>query len=683
MLEDQNAPAAGRGYASLALLGMTMGLAGMAMAAEQSRPAAAQDSTQAQVNTLNTMTVTSASASGYAVDPVHAPASISVIGRDELESRSYRDVSQALQDIPGVYVDTAPTGKGGTGEVSIRGFGSDYTLILVDGVPQDSSQAYYNGYGSGAEYGWLPPTSAIERIEVIRGPMSTLYGSDALGGVINIITRDVPEQWTGSVTMDTVVQQSSDSGDRQQGRFYFAGPLVEDKLGATLTGSRLNRNEDNIEGGYAGYDREVLDAELAWTLNDANTLKFEAGYGNQHTTADSDRSFSRSGGADFRAQRRHQTLTHELDWGGGLNTRSFVKRVELQQNDSAYTSTYERTTAKSTTAMSLGDHLLTVGAEFRNQENHNPDRGLGRQTLERWDGALFAEDEWFMTRRFSLTTGARWVKDENYGSEFVPRLYGVFDATSALTFKGGVSAGYRTPDLKEGDSNWIEGGGGPRCADCRDVGNSDLQPEKSVTYELGTYWQATRDLATSLTVFYTEFDDKIEKPIVCDTREGVDASCVYLGEEYAALYQYTNVEEATIQGVEWTADWAITPTLDLESSYTFTDSEQQSGDNAGMPLNDQPRHRASLGLDWAASRDTNVWSRVRYRGEAEQVAGRGGLSEAWPSYTLVDSGFSHQLREQVELYGGIYNLFDRDINEADYGRVLDGRRYNVGVTLGF
>ncbi|MDH4572332.1 TonB-dependent receptor [Salinicola acroporae] len=630
---------------------------------------------------LDTMTVTSASASGYAVDPVHAPASISVISRQELEGKSYRDITHALQDVPDVYINDGPTSKGGTGEVSIRGFDSQYTLILVDGVPQDSSQAYYNGFGSGAEYSWLPPMSAIERIEVIRGPMSTLYGSNALGGVINIITRPIPESWTGSINTDTLIQQHSDSGNRQQSNVYLAGPVIENTLAATFTASTLSRAEDDITYGYPEYDRDTYSGKLTWTPNDDNTLSLEAGYADQRTEATAGRSGSR-GDSEFETRRRHQTLTHEIDWGNRIRTRSFVKHVDLDQDDGSYTSTYERSTFKSSTVIPLGDHLLTVGGEYRKQEIDHPDRALGVTNLERWDGALFAEDEWFLTDRFSLTTGARYVEDENYGSKFVPRLYGVFDATSTLTFKGGVSAGYRTPDLKEGDSNWLEGGGGPGCPDCRDVGNSDLKPEKSITYELAAYWQSSPDLLTSVTVFHTEFDDKIEKPVVCDIREG-DASCVYLGDDYTALYQYMNVEEATIDGVELGLDWALTTALDLNASYTYTDSEQKSGDNAGLPLNDQPKHRASLGIDWAATPATNVWSRARFKGEAEQIAGRGGLSDAYPSYTLVDAGLNYRVIPNLTLYGGVYNVFDRRVDYDSYGRVLDGRAYNAGVTLSF
>ncbi|ASK20382.1 TonB-dependent receptor domain-containing protein [Halomonas sp. N3-2A] len=636
---------------------------------------------QAQTNNteLSTLTVTSAAASGYAVDPANAPASISVITKEELEGRSFRDITEALESVPGVYFDDGPSGKGGTGEISIRGMDTKYTLILVDGVPQGSQQAYYNGYGSGAEFGWLPPISAIERIEVIRGPMSTLYGSDALGGVINVITQGARENWGGSVNVDTMVQQDSASGDRHQSQFRVSGPLIEDTLAATITGSVLTRDEDTIEDGYRGYDRRDLTAQLDWTPNDANRLQLEAGYGTQDTEGTTDKTGNAN---ELETRRQQQSLRHTLQWGDRLTTRSYLQRTELRQDDTSYRSVYERLTANTSTVIPLSDHLLTLGAQAREQRTENPGRGFGKANLERWDMALFAEDEWFLTDQFSLTTGARWVNDENYGSEIVPRLYGVFNATPQLTLKGGVSAGYRTPDLKEGDSNWIEGGGGPRCADCRDVGNTNLEAEKSTTYELSALWQSESGLELSTTLFHTDYRDKIEKPTVCDTREG-DALCLYQGQEYTAIAQYMNVDEATVNGAELTLDIPIGEHVSLSTSYTFTDSKQRSGENSGLPLNDQPRHRATLGLDWEATADTQLWSQARYKGEAEQIAGRRGLSRAYPSYTLVDVGIRHQLSETVSIYGGIYNLLDKDINFDDYGRLLDGRRFNAGLNVTF
>ncbi|MFP1679103.1 TonB-dependent receptor domain-containing protein [Alloalcanivorax sp. C16-2] len=626
---------------------------------------------------LPEVSVTSASASGRAVDVTNAPASISVISREDLEGKSYRDITQALQDVPGVYVDDGPSGKGGTEEISIRGMDSKYTLILVDGRPQGSGQSYYNGFGSGAEYGWLPPISAIERIEVIRGPMSSLYGSDALGGVINVITKATPDQWGGSVTLERTQQESHESGDYQQQRYYLSGPLIEDTLGFTVNGSRYQRDEDQIEAGYRDYDRDNTIAKLTWTPVDNQSLSLEAGYSTQETLGTAANSGSDS---ELYTVRRHQALNHDILWHGDIDTKSWVQREELENQ--TQNALYERVTANTSTAVPLGDHVLTLGGQYREQKTENPTRAIGEPDLERWDMALFGEDQWFVTDDLALTAGLRWVDDENYGSEAVPRAYAVYNFTPQFTLKGGVSAGYRTPDLKQGDSNWVEGGGG-RSVDGGDIGNDDLKPEKSLTYELGALWEGYNGVQASVTVFHTDYDDKIEKPIICDRVSGPDTTCLYQGYDYEKLYRYTNVDEARIRGAEVTFSFPVGYSVRVDSNYTFTDSEQLSGDNKGNPLNDQPRHRANLGVNWRANDATRLWAKARFKGKAEQIAGRGGLTDEYPSYTLVDTGLIYALTEQVEVYGSVQNVLDKEVDDENFGRVLDGRRYSAGVTVNF
>src|SRR5690606_27800659 len=124
------------------------------------------------------------------------------------------------------------------------------TLILVDGKRQNSRETRPNSDGAGIEQGWLPPMQAIERIEVIRGPMSSLYGSEAMGGVINIITRKVHQEWTGSLRTEGTVQEDSKSGNIYQGNFYLAGPIKKDMLGLQIYGQESRRNEDEILNGF-------------------------------------------------------------------------------------------------------------------------------------------------------------------------------------------------------------------------------------------------------------------------------------------------------------------------------------------------------------------------------------------------------------------------------------------------
>lgn len=125
--------------------------------------------------TTDTMVVT---ASGFQQRIQDSAASISVVTREQIENKAYSDITDALKDVPGVVV----TGGGSHSDISIRGMSAKYTLILVDGKRVDTRGTRPNSDGSGIEQGWLPPLAAIERIEVVRGPMSSLYGSDAMGG---------------------------------------------------------------------------------------------------------------------------------------------------------------------------------------------------------------------------------------------------------------------------------------------------------------------------------------------------------------------------------------------------------------------------------------------------------------------------------------------------------------------
>ena len=193
---------------------------------------------QARESTMEEVVV---SASGFEQELKNAPASISVVTRQELETKNFRDLAEALQGVEGIDV-MGGTGKTGGLDISIRGMPSDYTLILIDGRRQNvAGDVTPNGFGA-ALTSFMPPMSAIERIEVIRGPMSTLYGSDAMGGVINIITRKVSKEWGGEVSVGAGIPQDSEWGNQYKSSFYINGPIKQDLLGLAVRGSTFNRD---------------------------------------------------------------------------------------------------------------------------------------------------------------------------------------------------------------------------------------------------------------------------------------------------------------------------------------------------------------------------------------------------------------------------------------------------------
>ncbi|MCT6882161.1 MAG: TonB-dependent receptor plug domain-containing protein, partial [Snodgrassella alvi] len=203
-------------------------------------------------------------ASGFKQQAKNAAASITVINAKELETKEYHDVTDALQDVPGVVI----TGGGSTKDISIRGMSGAYTMLLIDGKRVNSRGVRPNSDGPGIEQGWMPPISAIQRIEVIRGPASALYGSDAMGGVINIITKKTAADWTGSVKADGTIQQHSNSGNILQSSVYVSGPLIKERLGIRANAGYSHRDEDKFIGGYKEQRMRNGDLVLSWTPDD-------------------------------------------------------------------------------------------------------------------------------------------------------------------------------------------------------------------------------------------------------------------------------------------------------------------------------------------------------------------------------------------------------------------------------
>lgn len=618
-------------------------------------------------NTDETMVVTAA---GFEQRLEDAPASITVIPGEVLRKRAIQDLGDAVRDVEGVTV----SGGANESNITIRGMPGDYTLILVDGKRQGGRDSRVNGNG-GYEQSFVPPAAAIERIEVIRGPMSSLYGSDAIGGVINIITRKVSKTWGGTLSYDYAARQHRDQGNANNTQFFLNGPLVPDVLGLQVWGRYLNRQGDeNVQttNGFTAADHKDITARLAFSPTDKQTFLLEGGVSRLKNGDGVSPNWSTR---EQKNNRDHWSLTHEGQWDWATSTLAFSQEETSREGLASSTQT-DVLGRKPTIKNSVFDaklvmptlyHTTTAGAQWQENALTDWNQGDGTRQDHRYSvvqKALFLEDEWRMAESFSLTGGLRLDNHEQYGNHYSPRIYGIWYVTDEWTIKGGVARGFKAPEIRA----VIDGYAVLRRNTWAMLGNPDLKPETSTNYELSAMWSNRDDLSASATVFYNDFKDKLST-VTTDTRWN----------GYIVMDR-VNIDKAEIRGVEVTGSWQITPAWSLKGNYTFVDSEQKSGSNAGAPLALTPKHKASVRSEWDMTGDTQFWAAANYYGKE---FGTSVTDEAAPDYTTADIGVSHQLTKRVTLNGAVYNLGDKRLDDETYGTVNYGRTFWGGVSINF
>ncbi|KTG24642.1 outer membrane siderophore receptor [Idiomarina sp. WRN-38] len=628
------------------------------------------------------MEVMVVTASGVAQHIKKAPASISVIDKSELSQRFYKDLTDAMTDAPGVVV----TGGGDRQDISLRGMGADYTLILVDGQRQSSRETRPNSDGPGVEGAWTPPLAAIDRIEIIRGPMSSLYGSDAIGGVINIITRKTPDEWRSEIKVDGTLQERSESGNSYQTNFFTAGSLIKDTLGLQLSAGYTRRLEDEIVEGFRDKTAQDADMKLAYTPNRDHEILFEVGTAKQTIDASLGKTVEPLAPGEECGRRgcpessstvydsSSVSIAHNGQWGL-VGARSYLKRDEYENE--ARLMTITNTDFQSHWNLPLfDDNSVNTGVSYFKEELEDltSNQVSDRTRVEGSQWSVFAETAWPLFKGLDLTTGVRYDDDDIFGGHWSPRVYGVYNLSRATTIKGGVSTGFRAPGLRETTPDWgqVSRGG--------DVyGNPNLEAETSTNYELGLYTDWSRHTSTSATVFYNQFDDKI-------TRVACPATICDAGPNQFGSMPTTrvNIDEAVTRGVELTVDSRLSRHWSVKGNYTYTDSEQKSGEYAGDPLNQLPKHLIQTSLNWKPNKRWNSWLRVHYRGEESQpTTGPSQDVLVAPSYTLADLGVNYYVTRDIKLAAGIYNLLDKEIGVEEYGYVEDGRRLWLSAAYSF
>ncbi|MCU4448988.1 TonB-dependent receptor [Acinetobacter lwoffii] len=655
--------------------------------------------------TLSTIVV---SASGFEQQLKDAPASISVITQEDIQRKNATNIADLLVDVPGVDVRNG-VGKTAGLNVSIRGMNADDTLILIDGRRQTTStDVTPNGFGEAAT-GFMPPLSAIERIEVIRGPMSTLYGSDAMGGVINIITKKVSDEWNGNVTVSGNVMEHGTEADSWKTSFLVNGPLVNDVLGLQLRGSYYDRGQSERVEGSTGRDPRPTTAhnydvggKLTYKVDDQNALWLDSFYSHQNyknednrlgtldtaTTANGykdklifDRTqFAIGHDGDYSFGQWNTYISHSETETKGRTIPSAALPVGNAQIGADRVLKNTDLIADSHIISTLGAHKLTVGTEYKEQTNKDNIAlySTGVDEFDKKSWSVYAEDEWRLLDSLSLTYGGRFEDHSGFGGHFSPRAYLVWNTNDMLTVKGGVSTGYKAPSAKALYDGVVGlSGQGQNLT----FGNPDLKPETSTNYELGFNLQPTDDINFTATGFYNQIKDAIVSENLPVSAECLTAS---------SCSTSVNANKAKVYGAEATLQYSILPEWDMKAAYTYTRSEITNGENEGTYYNNQPRNALNLTSTWHLVPAVDLWLQYEYKSDRQRflttpTAPASGLGSSdyeeyklfgdkLAGYSVFNLGASYTVSDQLRLNMAVNNLLDKDFTEgAKSYEYLDNR----------
>ena len=571
------------------------------------------------------------------ISPDRVGSSVTVIDAQELEDRQTTFVIDAIRRAPGLAVGRAG-GFGNLSQVRMRGAEGNHTLVLIDGIEVNDV-----GFNSEFDFGNLL-TDNIDRIEILRGPQSTLWGGDAIGGVINIITK----KGEGRPAATTFVE----AGSFQTGR---ASATVSGSDGAwaySFNASRFQShgisqaNENNGNRETDGHDNDSFIGRIG--VQALNSLSLEAVVRYRDSTLETDpqtfnlATFLSNPPADGITRTdgiaRQGRITASADLFGGLAeaivSAQYADTDTIQRNQTFGTPTFlsdaKRTKFDAQTNVHINDnHTIVAGAETEEE-------GIVTSTQTQTDveiHTLYAQYLLSPRPNLDLSAGIRRDDHQSFGKQDTYRLTAsyLFERTSTR-FKGSYGTGFKVPQLGELFGFF---------------GNPNLQPETSDGWDIGVVQDFWGDRAR--------------------------AEVVYFANDIADLIIFTggtlqNAGESEIVGVETALSFAATEELDLTLSYTWTDATDKS---TGRELVRRPRHVTSIDAVWRFTPRWKSTLSATYTGEQDDLdfskpAATQQVTLA--AFTKVDVTLAYQVTDRYEIYGRIENVLDEDYEEVvDYG----------------
>ena len=579
---------------------------------------------------------------------------VSRISKDDIDKRPVaNDISEFVRTMPGVNLtgNTATGQRGNKRQIDLRGMGPENTLILIDGKPVNSRQSerisMRGERNTRGDSNWVP-VEEIESITVLRGPAATRYGSGAMGGVVNIVTKKVSKEFKGQVNLYANQPQDSKEGATRRIGFNLSGPIIQDTLGFRIYGN-LNKTDadaadinaghgNDSAAGVEGVRNKDIAGRLQWKISPAQTLILDSSYSRQGNIYNGDtqnsnpRSALVNSLADSKAEtarlyRSAYSLTHDgaWEWGDTKNVISYERTVNSHLPEGlaggpegSYTGLdfvqsrlkNLRFSSEANIPFKLGvDNVLTVGAEFTDSKLDDPasntqgfkDQGKtdafngisatrgGKASQRNW--AAYVEDNISLTDKTHLIPAIRFDHNSDSGSNWSPALNFSHQIGENWLVKGGIARAYKAPNLYQTNPDFIlytRGQGcplnAPNSVRCYYMGNSNLKPETSINKEIGLEFNKNGWQA-SATYFHNAYRNKI-----------------VIGDQLIAtsnignwLLQWENTPKATISGIEGNLVIPLHDTLKWSNNFTYM---HKSEDYQGNPLSLVPKHTINSTLSW-------------------------------------------------------------------------------------
>lgn len=629
---------------------------GAAAAAPQPKSAEAEEAEAIEVVVTGTRTRSRLAA---------APVATEVIDREAIERSGAENVAEVLEEHPGIQVERSFRGAG----VRMQGLDSAYVLVLIDG---ERVPGRLDGTVDLSRFN----TENVERIEIVKGASSALYGSDALGGVINIITRrcrkhgyqgEAHGSYGGFNTLDLSGRAGSCDrvwNTRFSGGFHRRDAFDLDESTLATTGSELS--EVNV------------DNRTSYRPNDWLELVGKVGYARRDQSAIDES----GGGAVFDRDNRTETFSASLGPSVALNDASSVSllahyalfrdQFSQDQRGSSALDQYQETREQLFEAIAqydadVGDHRLVAGVDALHQ--HLASARLGAGEGRRSRVALFAQDEWRIAGepRLVVVPGARLDVDSQFGVHPTPKIALRFDPHSTVVLRASYGRGYRAPSFQELLLLFENPSVGYVVQ-----GNPELEPETSHNFNVGAEYRPGRALWLSVNLYRNDIQSLIAAESIDDGGAGGPQR-----------FSYANIDSAYTQGVEGLVQVRPIDALTFELGYTLLDSRDVARDR---PLEGRATHSGTLGARYAIEAinlELSVRSALYGRRPFYRDPDGDGDDETVfaDAYATLDARIAQTLwSDHLTIFGGIDNALDA--GDAEYLPIVPRALY-AGLTARF